>query len=255
MNKLFFLIFITAFSFIVNIKFDMQAQGDESQFNLKEGYLKLMESVDNLVSDNRAIMKDVITIMRENKEIIIRLTNLENAAVKSCDFDNLKKEVIQIKESINLTNTEALISRIQKVEESTDEINKVFVYVKNAQTKLEMKTVEIETNLKKLEIIQQDKILEVLNKLDAANAKLTNEIISTNSQLGHTNSQLGATNESMRSILRFGGLFQIDDCGRNNVVNPKTGGHHCPGGYTQTIIGRIKCPESGCGGQIFLCHQ
>ena len=44
------------------------------------------------------------------------------------------KEKLSYAKSINLTNTEALISRIQKVEESTDEINKVFVYVKKARS-------------------------------------------------------------------------------------------------------------------------
>jgi hypothetical protein len=52
-----------------------------------------------------------------------------------------------------------------------------------------------------------------------------------------------------------GGTFQIDDCARNNVANPFTGGTYCPSGYYARVHGRIKGPESRCGVTQYVCTQ
>lgn len=54
--------------------------------------------------------------------------------------------------------------------------------------------------------------------------------------------------------LRFGGAYQIDDCGRNNVGNFfQSGGFGCTAGYTAQAIGRVMGPESNCGGWQYIC--
>ncbi len=56
-------------------------------------------------------------------------------------------------------------------------------------------------------------------------------------------------------LQEFGGMFQQDDCNRNNVVNGLTGGLNCAKGYTPAQILRIKAPESNCGAWQVLCYR
>ncbi|WP_157232090.1 hypothetical protein [Hyalangium minutum] len=51
----------------------------------------------------------------------------------------------------------------------------------------------------------------------------------------------------------LGGLYQVDDCGRNNVANPLTGTLSCPDGFATLQVGRVKTPESRCGANQYLC--
>jgi len=51
----------------------------------------------------------------------------------------------------------------------------------------------------------------------------------------------------------FGGMYQVDDCGRNNVVNPYTNAASCPSGFKVQQSGRVRAPESGCGANQFVC--
>lgn len=51
----------------------------------------------------------------------------------------------------------------------------------------------------------------------------------------------------------FGGMYQRDDCGVNNIVNPLTGALACPAGFTGHRVGRVLAPESGCGANQILC--
>ena len=51
----------------------------------------------------------------------------------------------------------------------------------------------------------------------------------------------------------YGGEFQVDDCNRNNVNNPKTGTLACPSGFTAYKSGRSFGPESKCGSNQFVC--
>ena len=53
----------------------------------------------------------------------------------------------------------------------------------------------------------------------------------------------------------FGGMYQQDDCNKNNVVNELTGGLNCLPGYTSARILRIKAPESNCGAWQNFCYK
>eukprot|EP01126_Amoeba_proteus_P037373 TRINITY_DN3855_c0_g2_i16.p1 TRINITY_DN3855_c0_g2~~TRINITY_DN3855_c0_g2_i16.p1 ORF type:complete len:598 (-),score=114.17 TRINITY_DN3855_c0_g2_i16:1654-3270(-) len=53
--------------------------------------------------------------------------------------------------------------------------------------------------------------------------------------------------------LSFGGMFQVDDCNRNNVNNPLTNNIKCPNGYQTIATARIKAPESDCGAIQSYC--
>jgi len=104
--------------------------------------------------------------------------------------------------------------------------------------------------------------LEELNKLKAdhegkineLNSRHTNDVNSLNGQINDLRQQIVGINGNLNSIFRTAGLYQVDDCGRNNVANPFTGGLGCPDGYRAVSYGRIKCPEgNGCGGNQFIC--
>lgn len=51
----------------------------------------------------------------------------------------------------------------------------------------------------------------------------------------------------------IGGMYQVDDCGRNNVSNPMTGTQGCPEGFSAVQMARVKMPESKCGGVQYVC--
>lgn len=53
----------------------------------------------------------------------------------------------------------------------------------------------------------------------------------------------------------YGGEFQVDDCNRNNVYNPKTGSLSCPSGFTAYKSGRSLGPESKCGSNQYICMK
>jgi hypothetical protein len=53
--------------------------------------------------------------------------------------------------------------------------------------------------------------------------------------------------------LHFGGMFQVDDCGSNNVSNGLTDTLGCPYGYFADAIGRVLTPESKCGAWQYVC--
>ena len=57
------------------------------------------------------------------------------------------------------------------------------------------------------------------------------------------------------SAADFGGMYQQDDCNKNNVVNDLTGALTCPPGYTSARILRIKAPESNCGAWQNFCYK
>jgi hypothetical protein len=53
---------------------------------------------------------------------------------------------------------------------------------------------------------------------------------------------------------KFGGMFQVDDCGVNTIGNRFNDNRlSCPPGFFQDWIGRVMAPESGCGANQFLC--
>ncbi len=85
--------------------------------------------------------------MVENKEIVIRFNSLESIVVRIPEFYSLKNEVSQIKENLNSASKEDLFAKVDTISEITDEINKSFLIIRNSQTRLEMKTVKIETEL------------------------------------------------------------------------------------------------------------
>jgi hypothetical protein len=59
---------------------------------------------------------------------------------------------------------------------------------------------------------------------------------------------------SFSNSLKFGGIFQVDDCGVNNIGNAYNNGNlSCPRGFFQDDIGRVKAPESNCGATQYLC--
>lgn len=51
----------------------------------------------------------------------------------------------------------------------------------------------------------------------------------------------------------FGGIYQVDDCGGNNLGNALTGGLFCPRGHTPVIFSRFRAPETKCGAQQYYC--
>jgi len=51
----------------------------------------------------------------------------------------------------------------------------------------------------------------------------------------------------------FGGFYQADDAGKDNVLNSFTGRLACPQGYSFFVIGRIQAPESSYGATQYLC--
>jgi len=51
----------------------------------------------------------------------------------------------------------------------------------------------------------------------------------------------------------FGGMYQADDCGVENVANVFTGQMSCPSGYHYYRVGRILTPQSKCGAYQFVC--
>jgi len=62
-----------------------------------------------------------------------------------------------------------------------------------------------------------------------------------------------AQTEQSLSFWVWGGHFQIDDCGGNNVVNQMTGSTNCGDGFTQYRSNRQSDPESHCGGNDYFC--
>src|SRR5260370_13615297 len=54
--------------------------------------------------------------------------------------------------------------------------------------------------------------------------------------------------------MKFGGMFQVDDCGRDTIGNAyNNGATSCPSGFFQDRIGRVTAPESQCGAWQYLC--
>jgi hypothetical protein len=51
----------------------------------------------------------------------------------------------------------------------------------------------------------------------------------------------------------FGGIYQVDDCGKDNVDNTFTSAMACPEEYAPSFIGRVFAPESSCGAAQYLC--
>jgi len=59
---------------------------------------------------------------------------------------------------------------------------------------------------------------------------------------------------SFFNSLKFGGMYQVDDCGANTIGNAyNNGATSCTGGFLPRRIGRVKAPESGCGAWQYLC--
>jgi hypothetical protein len=50
----------------------------------------------------------------------------------------------------------------------------------------------------------------------------------------------------------FGGMYQVDDCGRSNTVNPMTGGLGCPDGFGPVQMGRV-LSSGNCGVVQYVC--
>mmetsp|Transcript_66721 Transcript_66721/g.77435 ORF Transcript_66721/g.77435 Transcript_66721/m.77435 type:complete len:535 (+) Transcript_66721:27-1631(+) len=61
------------------------------------------------------------------------------------------------------------------------------------------------------------------------------------------------TDPKRNVVNNFGGMYQVDDCGRDNVANGMTGGLYCPQGFTPVSQARLKAPESGCGAVQTYC--
>jgi hypothetical protein len=66
--------------------------------------------------------------------------------------------------------------------------------------------------------------------------------------------QCNTTTFNQASNMKIGGLFQIDDCGVDNITNLLMGGFSCPSGFFQAAIGRIVAPDTGCGATQYLCY-
>uniref|UniRef100_A0A915JBG1 Uncharacterized protein n=1 Tax=Romanomermis culicivorax TaxID=13658 RepID=A0A915JBG1_ROMCU len=56
-------------------------------------------------------------------------------------------------------------------------------------------------------------------------------------------------------ISNFGGIYQVDICGVNNIVNPYTNDMNCPYGFQAPIESALvaNSPGSRCTSSIFLC--
>ncbi len=53
----------------------------------------------------------------------------------------------------------------------------------------------------------------------------------------------------------FGGMFQTDDCNRNNVPNERTKDFKCPAGFTARMAFRFYSPDSGCAASLSYCFN
>ena len=130
-------------------KLHLQNLDEAELFDCKANSLKLSAKVDGLVEDNQELMKYLREVMRENKEIMFRLNILENSS--------------EINASKGLTSDPNLIAKVEKLEETTNEINKAFSYIQNTQTKIQMKTVKIDADLNAFKTNQDHKVTELKN--------------------------------------------------------------------------------------------
>jgi len=95
------------------------------------------------------------------------------------------------------------------------------------------------------------KVNEARAKLEQDNTNLRNELVNLINVLRAEKNDL---QNQVNGIMKSGGSYQVDDCGTNNIANPRTGGLNCPGGYNAHLVGRIKCPEGrNCGGNQYEC--
>ncbi len=96
-------------------------------------------------------------------------------------------------------------------------------------------------------------ISELSKKETSFQTQLENSKNNLMGEIDGLKNELNAVKSEMSTIVRYGGGYQVDDCGRDNVANPLGGGLGCPSGYHQANTGRIKAPESYCGANQYIC--
>lgn len=192
-------------------KLNLQNFEDGDIFDCKANYMKLSSRFDSLADDSRELMRELRGVMRENKDILLRLTNIENSLIKAEDFNNLKKEMFDIKAVVGFTSTQNLLTKIESFEETTNELTKALAFLKNSQTKLEIKTVQLDANLKDFKTKQEMKMTEFINdsKLDKEEFK-----VSSNKLLESMKSE---TNQSLVNQINNINSFKNDYAMKSEV--------------------------------------
>ena len=132
---------LTLMSLVSNTKLIMQ---DDSEFDYKSSFLKLLSQFNSLQEDNRNIMKSITEIMNDNKSITARLTTIETTFLKKEEFNIIKKEINDLKSNMDNKVTNELYTKFENYKEKTDEIEKAFNYMKNDISMAQKKTVELE---------------------------------------------------------------------------------------------------------------
>ena len=135
----------------------------------------------------------------------------------------------------------------------------------NARNEYREKSERFQKQIDELNQTHTNKISEVKAKLEQDNQNLKtelgvqiNSLTTQNTDLRNQINMWKSDNADLRNqlngIYRYGGSYQIDDCGTNNIGNPLGSGLGCPSGYTPRNVGRVKCPEGrGCGGTQYIC--
>ena len=124
----------------------------------------LHEANAKLTNEYIEVIKEIRDLSRENKSIIARLINIETSLSKTEEISSLIKEVDNIKSKVNYAATEEMITKIEKLSETNNEIDKAFTFIKNNQSKLEMKTVKLDRGLEDFMLKQELKVNEFIKE-------------------------------------------------------------------------------------------
>ena len=141
----------------------LQNSEDVSLSTINTKINALQDAYINFNKEYLEVIRDVREISRDNKSIIARLSNIETALTKSGDISNLIKEVNDIKTKVSFGAVEEILTKVEKLSESNEENNKAFTFIKNSQTKLEMKTIKMEKDIETFKSEQEYKA-SVVNK-------------------------------------------------------------------------------------------
>lgn len=126
----------------------------KDDFDYKSEYMKISTQFNTMLQNNLELMKNMQEIMKENKEImkenkdiLLKLSKIENEKVNKDVIDTINKKFNEITNSAqNSKVIEELNDKIEVISKQTENISSAFTYLKNDQSRLEMKTVKIDSD-------------------------------------------------------------------------------------------------------------